>query len=190
MSPLAFPKMVFSDVEGWTDVMRSQPSTGKVLVFYVLPMSALAALMLYYAGVRYGPSVLPHLTSQDLQLIAGVFFVAEITAVAAVAFIIQRLGEVVEIRPRYADAYLLAAIAPTPLWLATLFFLVPNTGLMLAVGALAMLAAAGLIYNGVRPVFRLDDKGKAFLLAGSIFAAGLIAWVALMVLTLLLWGYR
>lgn len=182
--------MVFSETEGWNEIMLKHPSTSTMLVFFVMPMSLLAALMLYYAGMTYGERILPHLTSRDLQIIAAIFFVAEVIAVLVIALVIQRLGEVVEIRPTYGDALILAAIAPTPLWLATLFFAVPSVGLNLAIGALAMIAAAGLIYNGVRPVFKLEDKGKAFLLAGSIFAAGLIAWVALMVLTLVVWGYR
>jgi Yip1 domain len=190
MNILALPKMVFSETDGWVEVMDVHPSMSKMLAFFVVPMSLMAALMLYYAGVAYGRVYLPHLTPQDLQIIAAIFFVAEIIAVLIIALVIQRLGEVVEIRPSYSEAFILAAIAPSPLWLATLFFFVPSVGLNLAIGALAMIAAAGLIYNGVRPVFRLDDKGKAFLLAGSIFAAGLIAWVALMVLTLLVWGYK
>jgi Yip1 domain len=190
MNPMVLPKMVFSENEGWSEVMQMRPSTSKMLTIFVVPMSMLAALMLYYAGQTYGAQFLPHLTKQDLQIIAAVFFVAEIVAVLIIALVIQRLGEVVEIRPTYSDALTLAAIAPTPLWLATLFFLVPSVGYNLAIGALAMMAAAGLIYNGVRPVFQLDDTGKALLLAGSIFAAGLIACVALMVLTLVVWGYK
>jgi Yip1 domain len=190
MNPLAFPKMVFSDRVGWQDLVQTRPSTSKVFALFVVPMSLLAALMVYYAGTTYGITFLAHLKPQDLQIIAAIFFLSEIVAVLIIALVIQRLGEVVEISPTYRDAFVLAAIAPTPLWLSTLFFFVPSVGLNLAIGALAMMAAAGLIYNGVRPVFGLDDKGKAFLLAGSIFAAGLIAWVALMVITLVVWGYK
>jgi uncharacterized membrane protein len=190
MNPLVLPKMVFSEKDGWNELMQLHPSMSKTLALFVVPMSFLAAHMLYFAGLTYGAKFLPHLTKQDLQVIAAIFFVAEIIAVLIIALVIQRLGEVVEIRPTYGDAFILAAIAPTPLWLATLFFLIPSVGINLAIGALAMMAAAGLIYNGVRPVFRLDDTGKALLLAGSIFAAGLVAWVALMVLTLVVWGYK
>ncbi|MEO6023466.1 MAG: Yip1 family protein [Burkholderiales bacterium] len=190
MQPIAFPKMVYTDSAGWPDIMRVHPSLGKMFSFYVVPMSLLAAVMMYYAALTYSAEILPHLTRQDLQFIAAIFFLAEIGAVLMIALLIQRLGEVVEIRPSYQDAFILAAIAPTPLWLATLFFFIPSVGLNLAIGALAMMAAGGLIYNGVRPVFQLDDDGKSLLLAGSIFAAGLVAWVVLMVLTLLVWGYR
>jgi hypothetical protein len=190
MNPFALPKMMFSATEGWDAVMRLHPSTGKMLGFFVVPFSLLAALMVYYAGATYGARFLPHLTAQNMQVIAAIFFVAEIVAVLVMAFIIQLLGEVVEIQPRYSEAFVLAAIAPTPLWLATLFFFVPSVEFNLVIGALAMTAAAGLIYNGVGPLFRLDDKGKVLLLAGSIFAAGMVAWVVLMVLTLLVWGYQ
>jgi len=57
------------------------------------------------------------------------------------------------------------------------------------VGAFAMLGAWGLIYHGVYRVFNLEDKGQSLLMAGSVLAVGLVAWVALMVLTLVVWGY-
>lgn len=187
---LALPKMVVSDAEGWGEVMQVRPSIAKTFAFYVVPLSLLAALMVYFAAGHYGKEFLEHLTSQDLQVISAIFFLAEIAAVLLIAMVIQRLGEVVELKPTYRDAFLLAAIAPTPLWIATLFLLIPSIGLNLVIGALALMASAGLIYNGVRPVFAIDDAGKQLLMAGSIFATGLIAWVALMVLTLLVWGYR
>jgi MFS family permease len=126
MNILALPKMIFSYTEGWDDLVRMRPTVAKMFALFVLPMSLIPPLMIFYAGSKYGAEALPHMSSQDLQLIMAIFFLAEIVAVPIVALLIQRLGEVVEIRPSYQDAFLLAAVAPTPLWLAALVLFIPR----------------------------------------------------------------
>lgn len=189
MNPLSMVKMVFSNYEGWRDVVQIHPSVGKLFVLFVIPMSLIPPAMIYYAGTAYGSAVLSDLTANRLQFIAALFYVAELVAVPIMALVVQQLGEVIGIRPSYQDAFTLAAIAPAPLWLAPLFLFIPSLALNVIVTALALMACALLIYHGVYLVFKLEDEGKSLLMAGSIYAAGLVAWVSLMVLTLLIWGY-
>lgn len=189
MRLLALPKMIFSDDAGWKDLVELHPSVAKMFFFYVVPMSLLPPAMVYYVGMRYGGTMLPHLGAKEFLLIAIVFYVAELVTVPAVALVIQRLGDVVAVRPAYEDAFIFAAVAPTPLWLAPVCLFIPSILINALVGALAMLGAWGLIYHGAYRVFKLEDKGQSLLLAGSVLAVGLVAWVSLMVLTLLVWGY-
>lgn len=189
MSLLSLPKMMFSYTEGWKDLVRIHPSVAKLFTLFVVPMSLIPPAMIYYAATRYSDVIMLRMTDAQLQFIALVFFAAEMVMVPLMGWVIQRLGEVVDIQPDYRDAFTLAAVAPTPLWLAPLFLFVPSVMVNVVVTAFALLASAGLIYHGVYPVFKLEDEGKSFLMAGSIFAAGLVAWVSLMVLTLVVWGY-
>ena len=77
---------------------------------------------------------------------------------------------------------------PTPLWLAPLALFVPNLYFAMVVMLFALGASAALIYQGVDRVFDLTDEGKTLLVAGSVFAAGLVAWVSMMGLAFVTWG--
>jgi hypothetical protein len=106
-----------------------------------------------------------------------------------VAYFIQRLGEVIDIKPAYEDAYKLAVVVPTPLWLAPLFLFIPSFMLNLAVGAAALILSGMLIFYTVPSILKVEEAGHAMLLSGSILAAGLVAWAAMMYLTLLSWSF-
>lgn len=81
---------------------------------------------------------------------------------------------------------MLAAVAPTPLWMAPIFLIVPNVMINLIVTAIAMMAAIGLIYYGIPVVFRLKEKGRAILMFGAVLTAGMVAWVFLVISTLVI----
>lgn len=189
MSLLSLPKMIISDSDGWTDLVRLHPSAAKMYLLYVVPMSLIPPAMIYYSGMKYGGLLVLDMTGDQLLIIASIFLLAELIMVPFMGWIIQRLGEVIDMHPDYHDAFMLAAVAPTPLWLAPVFLFIPSLMLNLCIMALALVASAALIFHGVHAVFRLEDKGQSFLMAGSVYAAGLVAWVFLMVLTLVTWNY-
>jgi hypothetical protein len=145
-------------------------------------------LMVYFAGSRYGGQFLPGLSQTKLLLVAAVFFTVEVMIVPFMGVIIRQLGEVAEVHPSYKEAFTLAAVAPTPLWLAPLFLLVPSVLLNLVVVSLAMMATAGFIYYGIPAVFKLKEQGHAMLMFGAILTAGVVTWGFLMVSTLVAWG--
>jgi hypothetical protein len=45
-----------------------------------------------------------------------------------------------------------------------------------------------LIYYGVPNILKVEDKGHAVLMSGTVFATGLVAWAMMMYLTLLTWS--
>ena len=46
-----------------------------------------------------------------------------------------------------------------------------------------------LIFYTVPSILKVEEPGHAVLLSGSILAAGLVAWAAMMYLTLLSWSF-
>ena len=91
-----------------------------------------------------------------IQLVSGTklifvtiaLFLVQIVVVPAMASIIRQLSEVAEVHPSYKDAFTLAAIAPTPLWLAPIFLFIPDITINLMVTTVALMASAGFIYYG------------------------------------------
>jgi hypothetical protein len=112
----------------------------------------------------------------------------QLVVVPAMASIVRQLAEVAEIHPSYKDAFILAAVAPTPLWMASIFLIVPDILVNICVTSLAMMASAGFIYYGIPVVFKIKEQGHALLLFGAILIAGVIAWGFLMICTLVVWG--
>lgn len=173
---------------GWDYLAHHHLPVIRMYLMYALPLSIIAPLMMYYAGMNYTDNFLPTLTRAQLQTISVVFFLVETAMVFAVAGIIQQLGNVIDVHPSYEDAFKLATIAPTPLWLMPLFLFIPSVVVNLTALGLALLAAGALIYYGVPNILKVEEKGHAALLSGTIFAAGLVAWAAMMYLTLLTWS--
>lgn len=178
----------FPEFHGWDYLAHSHMPVASMFLLYALPLSLVPPLMIYYAGTNYGGDLLPEFTRSQLQSIGVVFFLVETAMLFLMATVIRRLGEVIDIKPSYEDAFKLAVIAPTPLWLAPLAMFIPSFEVNLTVGALAILATGSLIYFGVPAIFKIDEKGHAMLLSGTIYAAGLVAWAAMMYLTLITWS--
>lgn len=188
MNPLKLFWLFASPAKGWTQLVHSKPSIHQLYLLHVIPFSLIPALMVYFSGSQYGGNLLPALSSSKLFLVAAIIFVVQLVAVPVMGVIIRQLGEVAEIQPSYHDAFTLAAVAPTPLWMAPIFLFVPSVSVNLIIVSLAMLATAGLIYYGVPVVFRLKERGRALLMFGAVLTAGVIAWGFLMVSTLVVWG--
>ena len=183
-----FPKMLISHDEGWNWLMRIHPSVGKMYLAYVVPMSLIPPAMLLYAWRTYSNAPLLEISANQALFLAAVFFVSELAMVPIMGRVIQSIGEIADAHPPYHDAFALAAVVPTPLWLAPVALFVPSLVFNIVVMMLAIAGATALIYQGVNRIFKLPDEGHSLLVAGTVLAAGLIAWVAMMVLAFVSWG--
>lgn len=174
---------------GWDTFTHTHMSVLRLCLLYAVPLSIVPPAMIYYAGVTYGGQLLPALSVAQLQGIGIVFYVTELAMTFLVAYAIRRLGELVDIKPAFEDAYKLAVVTPMPLWLAPLFLFIPSFMLNLMAGAAALILSGMLIFYNVGSILKVEEKGHAMLLSGTILAAGMVVWVAMMFLTLLFWGY-
>lgn len=184
-----FPRMLASHDEGWAWLTRVHPSVAKMTIFYVLPMSLLAAAMLLYGAITYGGTAVGNLSLRGAGVLTAAFLVAELVAVPIMGAVIQRIGDLVDSRPAYHDAFAFAAVVPTPLWLSSLALFIPNLAVSAVAMALALFASGLLIFEGTQRVFQQEDEGHSLLLSGAVLAAGLVAWVLMMGLAFVTWGW-
>jgi hypothetical protein len=184
------PKMFLSETQGWSDIERIRPSVLRLYLFFVVPMSLIPAIMYCYSDLMHAggilPLISPPLSSRELVLGGGVFFVVELAMVALMAAYIQQIGESVDFRPSYKEATLLAAIAPTPLWLSSLALFIPSVGVNVVAVVLAWIGTVALIRHGVRPLIKLEDETKVHRMANAVIVAGVLAWLVLMLMFALL----
>lgn len=174
--------------EGWDTLIRGHMSVLKLFIFYAVPLSVLPPIMIHYAGITYGGDLLK-LNEMQLRTIGIIFFIAELLMTFLVAFVIQRMGKVVDINPAFEDAYKLAVVVPTPLWLTPLCMFIPSVIFNVTVGAVALILSGMLIFYCVPSILKVEEKGHAMLLSGSILSAGMVAWAAMMYLTFLTWSW-
>jgi hypothetical protein len=189
MNMMMFPKMFASHGEGWNWLMKEHPPVAKLFILYVMPMSLIPPVMLFYAWLAYSDVLPGNISNNGALGLVTFFYLAELVAVPIMGLVIQKLGSVAGVRPTYQDAFTMAAIAPTPLWLAPLLLFIPKLWIVVVAIFLSLCGAALLIFEGVNRVFDIEEEGHAVLLAGSIMAAGLVAWVTMMVMAFYSWGW-
>jgi hypothetical protein len=182
MNPMIFPKMLSSHEEGWSWLMSIHPSVTRLYLFYAVPLSIIPPAMLFYGWSEYHQLMFSGISANEAMLVCGIFFLVELVMVPLMAVVISRISSIAEVMLPFQDAFALATIAPTPLWLTPLFLFVPSMIFNAVMLALALFATGMLIYQGVPKVCHVEDEGKSILLAGAIIAAGLVGWVAMMIL--------
>jgi len=140
-----------------------------------MPLSLLPPTML---ALLDGPlsTLLPVLQIRSSGLMASLFFGGEVLSVFLMGWLIKQVASTLGHYVTYADAYLVAAIAPIPLWLSSLGLLVNNPFLNTALPLSALAACCGLIYQGAYSLCHVEDSLKAAAVTQAVFGACLILW--------------
>lgn len=188
MNPLTLFALFATPARGWSRLIHSKPTIPRIFFLHVIPFSLIPPLMLFLAGGKYGGQFFPTMGATKLLLIGVIFFLVELAAVPIMGMLVRQLGELGEIHPSYKDSFLIAAVAPTPLWMAPIFLLLPSALVNVVVISLALMATAGLLYYGIPVVFRMKEQGHATLVFGAVLIAGTVALGFLMVCTLVVWS--
>lgn len=181
------PRMLTTEKDGWEDIARKHASAHWFFKSLVLPMALLPPVLYAYAELVYPgvifPLSVPALTPTQLIVSGVVFYGAQILMVGFMAMLIQRMSMARDHDPGYDSAYALAAIAPVPLWLASLSLLVPNLAFVVTITLAAWAASIMLIRHGVRPLLHIADEKIGHYIANVVTGAGILAWIALLVVS-------
>lgn len=189
MSHITLPRLFMRPCCGKPEE-QAEPSVPKLLLFYVIPLSLLPPLIYVYSQLVHPGIILPRLEpalgNTEAWLVGATFFMVELLAVALMAMFIQQMGESINVVPSYAQAYALAATAPTPLWLATLGLILPSLWVNFGFLLIAWFACAGLIRRGVQTLFMPYDDSRTHKLANTLTLIGAATWFALLLFLVLL----
>ncbi|TCS72758.1 uncharacterized protein DUF1282 [Sulfuritortus calidifontis] len=184
MGLTSLAKLPWSAEQGWPELSRSRPSLVRLFARLVLPL--LPPAMIYYAGTRYPEVFLAGAAAKDWGRVAVVFFLAEMQTVLAMGWLIRQVALTNGLTLDRHDAFLLAAIAPVPLWLASLGLLVPSLGFNALLSLAALVVSCGLIYHGIEGLCRTREDVTAAAIVQTVIGAGLAAWALLLVLVVML----
>lgn len=184
MSILQIHKLFVSSHEGWDAFARMQASSLKLFVFLVVPFSLIPPLMLEYAGHHIGAVMFPDTSAQAWSTAALFFLIAELVTVPLMAWAIKSVANSKGVACDYHAAFMLAAVAPVPLWLSSLALFSDQIALIVAIALLGLAASVTLIFRGAESILKVEEGLEAFDIAYVVTALGLIAWALLVMLGL------
>lgn len=179
------PQMPFSSTKGWQDIEQARPSVETVFFLIVLPFSLLPPILLYYAGTHYGDVLFRGAGARQWDLIALVFFLAEMLTFGAMGWLIKEVAGTYQYEISLHDAYLLAAICPIPLWLSSLALLVPSLAFNAGVSLAALVLSCAVIYHGIAAFCHTREETAVAEFTYTIMGAGVVAWLILVLLLML-----
>ncbi len=174
-------QLPFQSDGAWHELQRKQLSIPLLAWVLVVPLSLLPPVLLYYAGTHYGDHFMAGFAGQEWRFITTILFLAELLTFFVMGWLIHSVVEGKDLAISYSDAYLLAAIAPIPLWLSSLALLVPVLAFSVVAVILAMGLSCTLIYRGLQALsHRPDTDVEAMAATYTVMAASFLAWVLLM----------
>ena len=184
--------LFFNPETAWQNIKRDLDSgtckTNLLVVILALipPISGYIGTTM--VGWQLGAGDPVKLTNSSAGTISVLYFLAIIVGINAVAMAIRWMAQTYEADAKYSHALALSSFTAVPLLLVGIFEIYPVLWLNFLVGLLALSFSVRLLYTGV-PIILAVDKDRGFLYASSILAFGLIALVAMLVVTALLWGF-
>lgn len=173
----------FTREGGWQQLRHSRPSLNTLILRVVLPLSLLPPVMLHYAIHHHGDTLLPGLAERPWAIIAPALFTAELLTFLVMGWLIHGVASAHRLRLSHRDAYFLAAMAPLPLWLASLTLFVPDMAFIVCGVLLAMMLSCGLVYHGLEALAEREaDDVMVMSATYTVMAFGLMAWGILLAL--------
>ena len=183
--------LLFSPAKGWNAIKDRQ--YGAVLVFFThtLPFALIAPLCGYYGttgtGWKLGGGPPVKLTGESALQISMLYFIGMLVATLSVAWAVHWMARTYDAKQNFSDSLTLASLTATPLFLVGVVQLRPELWLNLMVGLPALAMSVAMFYSGV-PVMLEISKERAFFFSKAMLGFGLVALVAMMIVTVLLWG--
>lgn len=135
--------------------------------------------------VGYGDVV--RLTTASAGRIAVLYYLAMLVAVFTVGYVIYWMSRTYGADQPLSQCVVLASHTATPLFIIGIMQLYPILWLNLVIGLPVLGYTIFLFYTGV-PIVMEIPKERGFLFSSAVMAFGLVALVAMLAVTAILWG--
>lgn len=186
MSPSSLMRLPFSSSAGWEELRQRQPPLVLIVACIVVPLSLIPPIMLYHAGTTHGDALAPGFGDKQWEYITTIFFLAELLTFAVMGWLIYEVGNSRGAEIGVYSAYLLAAVAPIPLWLSAFGLVIPSLAVNAAISLAALGLACSIVYHGLRGLCRMREDIEAMWITYTVMAASVMAWGLLLAIV---WAY-
>ena len=175
----------------WEAIRDDECTIGKCYAAHVLILAAIPPISGCIGTTQFGWQIGAGdpvmLDMQKAGLFAALYYLAMLVGVFSMGWMIQWMADTYGAKPQLSQSVVLAAYTATPLFLIGLMELYPVLWLNMVVGIPALAYTVYLLYTGV-PVMMGISEERGFLFSSAVLAVGLVAFVALLAATALLWG--
>ena len=138
-------------------------------------------------GWQIGTGDVVRLTAESALRIAVLYYLAMLAATFCVAWMIHWMSRTYGANQPLGQCYALATYTATPLFLVGAMHLQPILWLNLLIGLPVLGYTIFIFYTGV-PVMMEIPEERGFLFSSAVMAFGLVALVALLAISVLLWS--
>ena len=176
---------------GWKTIHERHHGVAASLFSHTALFALIPALSSYFGttrtGWQIGTGAAVRLTESSALSIAILYYVAMVVATISVAWVIGWMSRTYGASQSPGRCYALATFTATPLFLVGLMQLQPVLWLNLLVGLPVLGYTVFIFYTGV-PIMMEIPKERGILFASAVMAFGLVALVAPLVISVLLWS--
>jgi len=175
----------------WITIRDDECTLANCYALHVLILAAVPALSGFIGTTQFGWQIGAgepvRLTLQSAGLIAVLYYMAMLVGVFSIGWMIHWMGGTYGADVQLSQCVVLAAYTATPLFLIGLMELYPVLWLNMVLGIPALAYTVYLLYTGVPILMRISED-RGFLFSSAVLAVGLVALVALLAATAILWG--
>lgn len=176
----------------WKAIKKARCSVGKCFCYHVLILALIPAVSSYYGTTRVGWQIgtreAIRFTEDSALTICILYYISILVVVFTIGKMIHWMGQTYGSKADLSQSITLAAFTASPLLLVGVMQLYPLLWLNILVGLPALAYTVYLLYTGV-PIMMGVSKDRGFLFSTAVLAVGLVMLVALLALTVILWGY-
>lgn len=176
----------------WLAIRDEESTIGKSYTRHIMLLALIPALSGFIGTTQFGWQIgvgdPVKLTLQSAGVIAVLYYLAMIVGVYSMGWMIHWMGETYGADSPLSQCVVLAAYTATPLFLIGIMELYPVLWLNMVLGIPALAYTVYLLYTGV-PIMMGISEDRGFLFSSAVLGVGLVAFVALLAVTALLWGW-
>ncbi len=186
------PGLLLNPKSGWETLRQQDKSITSCYLELIIFLALIPPLAGFYGttqiGWQLGWQEPVKLTIASALVISVLYYLAILVAVFAVGKGIHWMANTYGASPTLAECVKLAAFTATPLLLIGVVQLYPVLWVNFLAGLPALAYTVYLLYTGV-PILMGISEERGFLFSSAVLTFGLVAFVALLVFTVILWGF-
>ena len=175
----------------WQEIRGEKETISHMYLSHVLILAAIPVVSAYIGTTQVGWSIgggdAVRLTTGSALQMTVLSYLAMLAGVAVMGAFIHWMSRTYDAKPSLTDCVVFAAYCATPLFIGGLAALYPNLWLAMFIGTAAVCYTAYLLYVGI-PAFMNIPKDEGFMFSSSVLAVGLVVLVAMIAVSVVLWG--
>jgi len=175
----------------WQEITGEEREVGHLHLGEVLVLAAIPAVSAFIGTTQVGWSIgageAVKLTESSALQLTLLSYLAMLGGVAVMGGFIHWMSRTYDANPTLVQCIVFAAYTATPLFVGGLAALYPHIWLGMLVGTAAICYTTYLLYVGL-PTFMNIHADEGFLFSSSVLAVGLVVLVAILALSVIMWG--